>query len=87
MGVELRPNVHYTAEMGERIGIIIAVRTDEKDKTAYVIEEANGRNSVLPVGKDTSLSAYGSLEEAQEAAGFEIEFEDDGPSNGAIYQR
>lgn len=78
MGVELRPNVHYTAEMGERIGIIIAVRTDEKDKTAYVIEEANGRNSVLPVGKDTSLSAYGTLEEAQVAAGYE--FEDEEPA-------
>lgn len=76
MGVELRPNLHYTAEMGDRIGIVIAVRTDEKDRAAYVIEDADGHNSVLPTGKDTTLSGYRSIEDAWEAAGFEM---DDAP--------
>ena len=65
MGVDLRPNLHYTAELDDRIGIVIAVRTDERDRASYVIEEVEGKNSILPTGKDTTLSSFSSFEDAE----------------------
>lgn len=68
MAIELRPNLHYVAANDERIGVVVCIRTDEKDRAAYVIEEHDGTNSVLPASKTTTLSVFSNLEEAQDFA-------------------
>lgn len=75
MGVELRPNVHYTAELNDRIGFVLGIRTDERDRASFLIEEADGTNSVLPAGRETTLTSYRTIGEAWEAAGFDAEIE------------
>lgn len=68
MAIELRPNLHYVAANAERIGVVVCIRTDREDLAAYVIEDAEGNNSVLPASKTTTLNVFGSLEDAQDYA-------------------
>lgn len=68
MAIELRPNLHYVAANEERIGVVVCVRTDESERAAYVIEDEDGNNTVLPASKTTTLSVFATLDEAQEYA-------------------
>ena len=71
MAVDLRPNLHYTAELNGRVGFIIAVKTDEKDRASYLVEMADGSNTVMPAGRETILTSHRTVGEAWEEAGFE----------------
>lgn len=75
MAIELRPNLHYVAANDERIGVVVCVRTDESERAAYVIEDTDGNNTVLPASKTTTLSVFATLEEAQDFAYGEPESE------------